>query len=470
VAREADLTTLRPDGTRRRILTGDRTTGKLHLGHWVGSLRDRVRLQHTYDTFILMADVQALTTHYDRPEVLKESVREVALDYLAAGIDPEVATIVIQSLVPQIAELTVYYGLLVPVRSLIDNPTTKAEAEAHGFELETRSATNAVPNELSATVLPALVASYSEVNDASIDQVAEALDKLLHHTPAAELVQAGIILDSDAGSPLAAATSPEGLKFIRDEVIKTRRAKGFTSVTYGFLGYPISQAADITFVDADLVPVGPDQVPLIELCREVADRFNHQYGGSGAGVPARDGQAGTEARPTEILRKPQALLGTTDLIRGIDGSAKMSKSQGNAVYLSESDAEIWDKLRPAPTDPQRVRKTDPGRPELCNIFAYHTVFNGGREAAIDEAAIGAASVEEVAHNCRNAAWGCIDCKKNLAIKLTALLDPMRERRAKWAAQQHKVREILMTGTERARQEGEKTLQRIRSAMHMDYFE
>src|SRR5688500_7409714 len=136
VAREEDLSPLRADGTRRRILTGDRTTGKLHIGHWVGSLRDRVRLQHVYDTFILMADVQALTTHYDRPEVLKESVHDVALDYLAAGVDPELATIVIQSLVPQIAELTVYYGLLVPVRSLVDNPTTKAEAEAHGFALE----------------------------------------------------------------------------------------------------------------------------------------------------------------------------------------------------------------------------------------------------------------------------------------------------------------------------------------------
>jgi tryptophanyl-tRNA synthetase len=450
VAQERDLSPLRPDGTRKRILTGDRTTGKLHLGHWVGSLKNRVRLQELYDTFILMADVQALTTHYDRPEVLKESVREVALDYLAAGLDPEKCTIVIQSLVPAIADLTVYYGLLVPVRSLIDNPTTKAEAEQHGFELETRSADNAVPNELAATVLPALLGSYSEVGDATIDQVSEALDKLLHHTPAAELVQAGIIFDSGEGNPLDAALSSEGLKFIRDEVIKLRRAKGLTSVSYGFLGYPVSQAADITFVDADLVPVGPDQVPLIELCREVVDRFNHQYGG-------------------EILRKPQALLGTTDLIRGIDGSAKMSKSQGNAVYLSETDEEIWAKLRPAPTDPQRVRKTDPGRPEMCNIFAYHTVFNGAKEAAIDEAAIGAASVAEVAENCRGAKWGCIDCKKNLAVKLTALLDPMRARRAQWETQPHKVREILLHGTERAKQEGEKTLQRVRDAMHMDYF-
>ncbi|MDQ3024550.1 MAG: tryptophan--tRNA ligase [bacterium] len=310
-----------------------------------------------------------------------------------------------------------------------------------------------MPNELSASVLSALVSSYSEIGDATIDQVSEALDKLLHHTPATELVQAGIIIDSDAGSPLSAATSSEGLKFVRDEVIKTRRAKGFTSVSYGFLGYPISQAADITFVDADLVPVGPDQVPLIELCREVVDRFNHQYGGG-----------------SDILRKPQALLGSNELIRGIDGSAKMSKSQNNADYLSETDVEIWDKLRPAPTDPQRVRRTDPGRPEMCNIFAYHNVFNGGKEAAIDEAAIGAASVDEVAYNCRNAAWGCIDCKKNLALKLTALLDPMRERRGQWQAQPHKVREILLSGTERAKVEGEKTLKRVRSAMHMDYFD
>jgi tryptophanyl-tRNA synthetase len=240
---------------------------------------------------------------------------------------------------------------------------------------------------------------------------------------------------------------------VRAKLIATKRQRGFTSISYGFLGYPISQAADITFVDADLVPVGPDQVPLIELCREVADRFNSQYG-NGA----------------EILRKPRALLGTTDLIRGVDGSAKMSKSQNNAIYLSETDAEIWEKLRPAPTDPQRVRKTDPGRPEMCNIYAYHTVFNGAKEAAINEAELGAATVEEVAYNCRNAAWGCIDCKKNLAIKLTALLDPMRERRAQWAAQPHKVKEILLHGTQRAREEGERTLSRVRSAMHMDYFD
>ena len=137
VAREADLNPLLPDGTRKRILTGDRTTGKLHLGHYVGSLRNRVRLQGIYDTFVLLADVQALTTHYDRPEVLRQSVMDVALDYLAVGLVPEQATFVIQSMVPEIAELTVYYGLLVPVRTLIDNPTTKAEAEQQGFDLST---------------------------------------------------------------------------------------------------------------------------------------------------------------------------------------------------------------------------------------------------------------------------------------------------------------------------------------------
>jgi tryptophanyl-tRNA synthetase len=460
VAREEDLSPLRPDGTRRRILTGDRTTGKLHIGHWVGSLRDRVRLQHVYETFILMADVQALTTHYDRPEVLKQSVWDVALDYLAAGIDPDEATIVIQSLVPQIADLTVYYGLLVPVRSLIDNPTTKAEAEQHGFALDDNTqgdAKDAALVELTMLeggkegLLSGLLDEFSELGDVSEDMFDHALSDVLHGS-GKDLLQHIAGYFNQQKDEMYYNYYQAFRREVRARLIATKRQRGFTSISYGFLGYPISQAADITFVDADLVPVGPDQVPLIELCREVADRFNHQYGGG-----------------AEILRKPQALLGTKDLIRGIDGSAKMSKSQNNAVYLSETDAEIWDKLRPAPTDPQRVRKTDPGRPEMCNIYAYHTVFNGAKEAAINEAELGAATVEEVAYNCSHAAWGCIDCKKNLAIKLTALLDPMRERRATWAAQPHKVKEILLHGTERAKIEGEKTLQRVRSAMHMDYF-
>jgi tryptophanyl-tRNA synthetase len=460
VAREEDLLPTRPDGTRRRILTGDRTTGRLHIGHWVGSLKNRVRLQEIYDTFILMADVQALTTHYDRPEVLRESVRNVALDYLAAGIDPEKATIVVQSQVPAIDALTVYYGLLVPVRSLVDNPTVKAEAEAYGFGLDTgaKDAHDAALVELTMLeggkegLLNGLLEEYSELGDVSPELFDHALAEVLH-SGGKDLLQHIAGYFNQQKDELYYNYYQAFRREVRAKLIATKRQRGFTSLTYGFLGYPISQAADITFVDADLVPVGPDQVPLIELCREVVHRFNSQY-----------------CQGIEVLREPQALLGTTELIRGIDGSAKMSKSQNNAIYLSDTDEQLWSLLRPAPTDPQRVRKTDPGRPEMCNIYAYHTVFNGAKEPSIDEAALGVASVEEVAYNCSHAAWGCIDCKNNLRVKLNALLDPMRQRRTEWSAREDDVIDILKLGTRRAQEEGEKTLARVRSAMHMDYFD
>jgi tryptophanyl-tRNA synthetase len=200
------------------------------------------------------------------------------------------------------------------------------------------------------------------------------------------------------------------------------------------------------------VPVGPDQVPLIELCREVVHRFNSQYG-----------------KRKRILTTPNALLGVREALQGIDGNAKMSKSLNNAIYLSETDAEIWAKVKPAPTDPQRVRREDPGRPELCNIYAYHKVFNQAKESQLDEQALGVASVEEVAENCRGAKWGCIECKQHLCKKLTAILDPMRERRAAWEKRPDDLADVLRAGANRANEEGAKTLERVRSAMHMDYF-
>jgi tryptophanyl-tRNA synthetase len=247
-------------------------------------------------------------------------------------------------------------------------------------------------------------------------------------------------------------TSGAGVhKLIRDELIRMKRSKGLSGLTYGFLGYPVSQAADITFVGAHLVPVGPDQVPLIELCREVVQRFNNQYG-----------------KKRRVLTSPFAMLGVREALQGIDGNAKMSKSLNNAIYLSDSDEEIWKKVKPAPTDPQRVRREDPGRPEVCNIFSYHKVFNQQKEAGIDESALGVATVEEVAENCRGAKWGCVECKQQLCTKLKALLDPMRERRVYWEQHPDDLFDVLKAGTARANEEGQKTLERVRAAMHMDY--
>jgi tryptophanyl-tRNA synthetase len=481
VAREQDLNPLLPDGSRKRILTGDRTTGKLHLGHYIGSLKNRVRLQSQYDTFILLADVQALTTHYDRPEVLKQSVMDVALDYLAVGLDPfqggdddgSKAKFVIQSMVPSIAELTVYYGLLVSVGLLKSNPTTKAEAEQYNVAVESD-----VPQVLKDKAYEPFIRMlkqkyermYPELGDVSINVYYNAMksywDDVLGYVVRAGDKKACLLISDEEMKgyedifPVSLEMDPLELlsdllnlthryKQFRDYVMRAKRAGGMENVTYGFLGYPVSQAADITFVGAHLVPVGEDQVPHIELTREIVRRFNNQYG--------------------ETLTVPQALIGGGGTVKGLDGSAKMSKSLDNAIYLSDSYDEIWRRISRAVTDPQRMRRNDPGRPEVCNIFSYHELFNAETEPAIAAANLDVLSVPETAKQCRSAGIGCVDCKKNLAKKLDALLAPMRERRAQWEAHPERVREVLLDGTRRANEEGEKTLAKVKQAMRVDYF-
>lgn len=325
-----------------RILTGDRPTGKLHLGHYVGSLANRVKLQDEYDEFVIIADVQALTTNFERPENLKRDVHQVAEDYLAAGIDPNKSTIFVQSLVPEIAELTMYFSMFVTVNVLRHNPTIKTEAKQYGYE----------------------------------------------------------------------------------------------DMTYGFLGYPVSQAADIAFCKANLVPVGADQVPHIEFARKLVRRFNELY------------------KP--VLVEPEALVGEIGRLVGLDGNAKMSKSLDNAIYLSDSAKEVEQKIRMAVTDPARIKREDLGHPEVCTVFQYHKVFN-------------ALEVPEIKEACETATIGCVDCKKRLAAKLNAFLEPMRERRVQYEQNPKLVDEILIEGTERARVAARETMSEVREAMQIDYF-
>ena len=325
---------------KKRILTGDRPTGKLHLGHYVGSVKHRVALQHEYDTFIIIADVQALTTNWETPEQLPRDVREVAKDNLAAGIDPNVATIFVQSMVPQIAELTVFYSMFVPVNVLRHNPTIKTEAAQ----------------------------------------------------------------------------------------------KGYKDLMYGFLGYPVSQAADITFCKAHLVPVGKDQAPHLELTRKIVRRFNELY--------------------APVLVEPDSM--ETGVLVGLDGNAKMSKSLDNAIYLSDPAEEVFRKVKTAVTDPARIRKNDPGHPEVCTVFSYHKEFNQSFVAELEPA-------------CRRGEIGCVECKMRLANCLNELLDPIRDRRAYYDEHPEVVDEILRAGTERAVIEGAKTLAEVKEAMKIDYF-
>lgn len=324
-----------------RVLTGDRTTGKLHLGHYVGSLKNRVELQQTYDTFILLADVQALTTHFESPKEVGRHLQQITLDYLAAGIDPEKATIFIQSLVPEIAELTVFYSMFVTVNSLRHNPTVKSEAAE----------------------------------------------------------------------------------------------RGYNQLYYGFLGYPVSQAADITFCKATLVPVGDDQLPHIEQTRKIVRRFNELY--------------------APVLVEPQAILGEVPRLIGLDGTSKMSKSLGNAISLDASPQEVREKIQVAVTDPARIRKSDPGHPEVCPVFTYHQTF------ASDAA-------EEIADGCRYGTIGCVECKQRIGKRINDFLEPMRERRQQYEANPRKVKEILLAGTERARTIGKETMREVRDAMGLNY--
>ncbi|MDT3425738.1 tryptophanyl-tRNA synthetase [Paenibacillus forsythiae] len=327
---------------QERVLTGDRVTGKLHLGHYAGTLKNRVELQHRYDTFIMLADVQALTTHFHQPGLIRTHLREIALDYLAAGIDPGRATIFIQSMIPEIAELTQFYSMFVTVNSLRHNPTIKAEAQSGGGD----------------------------------------------------------------------------------------------EMYYGFLGYPVSQAADITFCKATIIPVGEDQLPLIELTRKIVRRFNELY------------------RP--VLTLPRALVGDTPRLVGTDGSAKMSKSLGNAILLDSSREELELKMRKAVTDPSRVRKGDPGHPDICPVYAYHRCFR-------------VEGAEEIGEACRKGVIGCAECKRRAVEAISRLLEPMAERRAYYAARPGDVDDLLISGTTRARAIARETMLEVREAMGLDYF-
>ncbi|MEK5236910.1 tryptophan--tRNA ligase [Paenibacillus sp. FSL L8-0470] len=327
---------------KERVLTGDRVTGKLHLGHYAGSLQNRVILQDQYESYVFLADVQALTTHFDRPELIRSHIREIMLDYLSVGIDPGKTTLYVQSMIPEIAELTIFFSMFVTVNNLRHNPTVKAESK-----------------------------------NSSLDEM-----------------------------------------------------------YYGFLGYPVSQAADIAFCKATIIPVGEDQLPHLELARKVVRRFNELY------------------KP--IFVEPQALISETPRLIGTDGNAKMSKSLGNAITLNASTEDLAHKIKRAVTDPARVHKNDPGHPDLCPIYAYHQAFLP-QDAA------------EIREGCERGTIGCSACKERITSALEMLMAPMRERRAYYAARPKLVDDILMAGTRHTRSLAQETMNEVREAMSLDYF-
>lgn len=331
----------------KRILTGDRPTGKLHLGHYVGSLKNRVKLQDEYETFIMVADVQALTDNFDNPQKVRDNVLEVTMDNLAVGLDPSKVTFFIQSQIPEIAELTVFFMNLVTMARLMRNPTVKDEIKQKGF-------------------------------------------------------------DED--------------------------------VPVGFVNYPISQAADILFLKANLVPVGEDQKPMIEQTREIARKFNSIYG--------------------EVFPEPEIKVGDMGRLVGTDNNTKMGKSLGNAIFLSDSPEEVEKKVMSMYTDPTRIKPTDPGHVEGNPVFIYLDAFVSGSNRF---------QVEEYKDKYKKGEVGDVEVKKFLVGVLNTFLTPVRQKRLEYEKRPELVEKILKEGTEKARIEARKTLTEVKKAMKLDYF-
>ena len=340
------------------ILTGDRPTGRLHVGHYVGSLKERVRLQNSgrYDEiYIMIADAQALTDNAEHPEKVRQNIMQVALDYLACGLDPAKSTLFIQSMVPQLTELTFYYMNLVTVSRVQRNPTVKAEIAMRNFE---------------------------------------------------------------------------------------------ASIPVGFFCYPISQAADITAFCATAVPVGEDQMPMLEQCKEIVHKFNSVYG--------------------ETLTDPQIILpqnASCQRLPGIDGKAKMSKSLGNCIYLSDEPEEIRKKVMSMFTDPNHLRVEDPGTVEGNPVFIYLDAFC--RPEYFEEFLPEYSGLEELKDHYRRGGLGDVKVKKFLNRVIQAELEPIRERRKSWEQRLPEVYEILREGSAAAEKKAAKTLARVRHAMRID---
>ena len=327
------------------ILTGDRPTGPLHLGHYLGSLKQRVELQDVYKQYVMIADTQALTDYFDRPEMVRKNVLEVCLDYLAVGIDPHKTTIFIQSMIPEIAELTIYFLNLVSVARLLRNPTVKAEIAQKGFEER----------------LPA-----------------------------------------------------------------------------GFLIYPVSQAADITIVKGTIVPVGEDQLPHIEQTNEIINAFNRLYN-------------------QEVFGHVTGRISKVPRLPGVDGKAKMSKSLGNAIYLSDSADTIKEKVMKMYTDPDHIHVNDPGKVEGNVVFSYLDIFDPEIEA-----------VAELKTHYRRGGLGDVVLKRRLIDVLNNVIAPMRERRQEYAKDPAGVMNVALEGSAQVREVAAKTMDEVRRVMKLDY--
>ena len=331
---------------KKNVLTGLRPTGNLHLGHYFGACGNYLKLQDDYNFFLEIADVQALTDNFNNPEKVRKNTKEITMDLLAIGVDPNKVNFFLQSQIPEIAELTVYYSNLVTVSRLQRNPTVKTE-----------------------------MAQKKE-------------------------------LFGNNGE----------------------------SITYGFLGYPVSQAADITAFSGELIPVGEDQLPLLEQCREIVRKFNSIYG--------------------DTLIEPEHLLSDTKRVKGLDGNEKMGKSLGNAIFLVDSEDTIKEKVMKAVTDPNKIKKDDKANPHVCMVYYYHKLLNN--------------NVETVCSECKKGERGCVACKMELVNAINKLLKPIQEKRKYYEEHPEEVDRILKEGTLKAQEEAKETVKKVKKAMMIDY--
>lgn len=332
----------------KTILTGLRPTGNLHLGHYFGACQNWVKMQNDYDFYLEVADVQALTDNFNNPDKVRTNVFEITKDLLALGLDPNKVNFFIQSKIPEIAELTIFYSNLVTVARLERNPTVKTEIAQK----------------------------------------------------------------------------------------KSLFGNNGESITYGFLGYPVSQAADITAFDGECVPVGDDQIPLIEQCREIVRKFNSIYG--------------------ETLKEPEQVLSNVTRVKGLDGNDKMGKSLGNAIYLVDDEETISKKVMGAVTDPNKIKKDDPADPDVCMVYYYHKLVNNED------------NVKKICSECKNGSRGCVQCKRELIAAMNEFLTPIKEKRKYYDEHPEVVDKILKEGTEAAKAKAEEQMKKVRKAMKIDY--
>jgi tryptophanyl-tRNA synthetase len=391
-----------------RIVSGMRPTGKLHLGHYFGVIKNWLKLQDSNECFFFVADWHALTNKYKETFDLKQNIYDLVIDWLSCGINPEKSTIFVQSGVKEHSELALLFGMITPKSWLELNPSYK---------------------DLKFNLIFQYIRDFLFGKNIKIDQdkLHEIVYKAFYHKK--DIDYEGLTKD---------LTDLKIKQEIVNEIVHNIKEGdiGKDIDTFGFFGYPILMAADILIYNADAVPVGEDQLPHIEITREIARRFNNLY--------------------SPIFKEPQALLTESSKLLGTDGR-KMSKSYNNTIALSEPRETLEKKVLSMKTDPQRLKKTDPGRPEICNVFSYHKYFTDSQE------------VDKIQAKCRIAEIGCVECKRILFENIDKFLSPIREKRKEYEENIGYIEKIIMTGTEKAKEVAKENMKDVRNVMGLINF-